>query len=511
MNNKQLLGLGFLSFFLIIVGCRESNSQDSSWDAQLQVEPALSTSINGESIFSSGKLLAEWSAPTGTTVDHYLLSAVDGVAGTVVEAEVEDAEEVLLTGLKSQTEYRFSVRACLDADCESALTADEMAQASTSSEYWQIQGTGNGYDSATKVVEVGTGSTLSYVLPYGDWAPKALQGVVKYLFNAHSNEYGNGMLISQNEAGGAGVDNFSSFDITGLFFERDCENVGKASSFNTCDNGELQMLAFQMVPLVNGSVRLFFEAYDSSNVQNSQPVTQIYSLDSQDGYEAEDFNPDPNKDYCSATDTIPGGDCEPLLLIGDETDENSPLVQARQQKVGYPKQDSWLWDESAGTFMVITGEDRCGQTRDGLFYAIWDGKEWEVEMDEDCAAPLVLDAHGPVLVHMGESNYKLYYENYEYSDREKFLFDTKPFRVLYTSGTEFDDWENEADAREVYFLWPDGSLLDDQEEAGLGDHVIWSPDENLETQIMYMNLGGFDNLDWKQPPVGLGMAILLNP
>lgn len=63
----------------------------------------------------------------------------------------------------------------------------------------------------------------------------------------------------------------------------------------------------------------------------------------------------------------------------------------------------------------------------------------------------------------------------------------------------------------MYFLWPDGTLLNDQEEAGLGDHVIWSPNEDPETQIMYMNLGGFDNQDLKQPPVGLGMAVLVNP
>ena len=66
-------------------------------------------------------------------------------------------------------------------------------------------------------------------------------------------------------------------------------------------------------------------------------------------------------------------------------------------------------------------------------------------------------------------------------------------------------------AREVRFLWPDGSKLDAEEESGLGDHMIFMPTGSNEEQYMYLNLGGFDNADWLQPSSGLGMSILLNP
>lgn len=505
-----------------------STDNTETWDANVIVEPVESDTINGKIIFSSGKLSIRWSAPVDSTVDHYEITATDGVTETDTTFTVQNTEITEITGLKSQTEYTVALTACMDPECNTNIKGEKSAQGTTEAEYWQIQGTKNGYESATKVVPVGTGSTLSYVLPYGDWAPETLQGIVKYFFNAHSTEFGIGMLISKNDTKKSDTQILSAFNPTGLFYERNCEDAGKNALNNgkqntptQCKNGELQMLAFQMVPLKSGAVRLFFEANQPNKVENSQPLTEIYSLDSQDGYAAEDFNPNPNKNFCSATDMVEGGDCEANLLIGKETEDNAPLTQARQQKVGYPKQDSWLWDESKGTFMVITGQDSCNQTRDGLFYGVWDGKNWNVETENGCAIPLVLDAHGPVIVHLGDTNYKLYYENYEYTDRTKnqYNYTVKPFRILYANGNksgdpsiiDVTDWENESEAREVYFLWPDGTLLDDQEEAGLGDHVIWSPNENLETQIMYMNLGGFDNQDWKQPPVGLGMAVLINP
>jgi hypothetical protein len=502
--------------------------ESETWEADLSVEQLKSDTIGGETIFSSGKLSTSWVEPSDVEVDHYEIVATDSVMGWTTETSVENTNSVELWGLKSETEYTLELTACLDEECEEQLVADASAKASTSAEYWQLQGTGHGYDDATQVVTTGKGSTLSYVLPYGDWAPKNLQGKVKYYFSANSRDLGLGigMLISINETGKDDIESLSAFETTGIFYERNCQESGQGNNNNSgmepCSNGELMMLAFQMVPLENGEIRVFFEA-GSKESENTMTTTRIYSMDSQDGYEGEDFNPDPNKEFCSSTDMVEGGDCKPTFLIGLSSDgEDSPLTQARQQKVGYPKQDSWLWDESEGTFMVITGQDSCDQTRDGLFYGVWDGEEWKIETEEDCAIPLVLDAHGPVIVHLGEANYKLYYENYEYTDRtnmQNVSYDVKPTRVLYASGAEsgeesivdLADWEDEQDAREIYFLWPDGTLLDEQEEAGLGDHVIWSPNEDLETQIMYMNLGGFDNQDWKQPPVGLGMAVLVNP
>ena len=66
-------------------------------------------------------------------------------------------------------------------------------------------------------------------------------------------------------------------------------------------------------------------------------------------------------------------------------------------------------------------------------------------------------------------------------------------------------------ARQVNFLWPDGSLLDAQDEAGLGDHMILTPTGSLDLQYMFLNRGGFDNSKWKASSAGLGIAVLLNP
>jgi hypothetical protein len=159
--------------------------------------------------------------------------------------------------------------------------------------------------------------------------------------------------------------------------------------------------------------------------------------------------------------------------------------------------------------MIITGADACGVTTNGLFMAIWDGATWQVEKADGCATPLVPSGHGPVPVHLGDARYKLYYEDETNGHAEK------PLKLLFTDGADagdaeavdFADWESSDAGRDVHFLWPDGTLLGANEESGLGDHMILVPDD----EVMYLNLGGFDNSDWNKPSAGLGMALLLNP
>lgn len=76
---------------------------------------------------------------------------------------------------------------------------------------------------------------------------------------------------------------------------------------------------------------------------------------------------------------------------------------------------------------------------------------------------------------------------------------------------DFDDWEPASSAPEVHFLWPDGTLLDAEEESGLGDHMIYLPEGIPGPQVLYLNLGGRDSADWDGISMGIGIAVLVNP
>lgn len=489
---------------------------DTLWDLDLEVSQV---SIEGTNYASSAKLRVSWNEDAPDEVTSFRVEVTDLAGGTLNVLEIPSTNyEVFLTGLKSGTAYSVYVSACANNSCNQVLGQGE-ERAYTEEEYWQIFGEGAGYEEVDQVIQ--GASTLSYVMPYGDWAPEVFQGLTKFYYNAMPDEANNdegGMRVASTE------DRFLIFEDLKALILRECQHVPNpsvaGSTDDDCPEEQLDIFAFQAIPLVSGVVRLFFEASSPSDPNH---ITQIYSLDSQDGYVGEDFDPDPDSDVCGDTDEhefLPGGGCEPLLLIGSsEKFEGAFLKHARQFKIGYPKIDSELWDEADGSFMVITGQDACDQTRDGLFYAVLGDNEWTVNSFDGCAVPLVLDAHGPVLVHMGGLNYKLYYENYEYSDRERGIFDSKPLRVIYANGSggrnsehvEFVDWEVEDVAREVHFLWPDGTVLTDEEEAGLGDHMIWLPNNDLEIQQMHMNLGGFDNKEWSRASAGLGTAVLINP
>jgi hypothetical protein len=113
-----------------------------------------------------------------------------------------------------------------------------------------------------------------------------------------------------------------------------------------------------------------------------------------------------------------------------------------------------------------------------------------------------------VVLHLGGSRYKLYYEARQGTTNEV----PKPLRVLYIDGgSDVNHWEDEARAREVHFRWPDGTQITEGEESGLGDHVIYYPTSAPDHQVMYLNLGGFDNPDDPTLSNGVGMAVLLNP
>ena len=166
--------------------------------------------------------------------------------------------------------------------------------------------------------------------------------------------------------------------------------------------------------------------------------------------------------------------------------------------------------------MTITGQDICGLTDDGIFMATLENSKWEVVKENNCPKPLFTHGHGPVIVHLGENNYKLYAETYDVKEDEAYEITkvTKPLHVIYTkndSSSSITEFENENYAREVNFLWANNELVSPAYESGFGDHMIFLPEYNLENQIMFINLNGFDNTDVPNGSPGIGIAVLINP
>jgi hypothetical protein len=376
-------------------------------------------------------------------------------------------------------------------------------------ETWQIQGTGHTYEAGTNVVD--NGSTLAYAFQYEAEAGSALAGMTKFYYNPTPGKDGwaGGIRVGDNDSTETTVAALSHFEPSANGVKAVCDQM----NIKSCSaSSAYYMRAGQAIPLKSEQkIRLFFEANDLSQGVNS--VTEIFYLDSMDGYVGEDFNKG-SATLCGGAgsmDYAPGGDC--ALSVAVAANAETGLSQARQFKIGYPTLDSSIWDESKGTFMVITGADRCGKTNDGLFYATWDAESWNVTKDtSSCATPLVPYAHGPVLVHLGDGRYKLYYEDIMSNvpnGRVK-----KPLRFITADATrtgdpaivDFADWDSYKNAGEVSFLWPDGTKLTDAEESGIGDHFIYSPD-GIESQVMYLNLGGYDNVDAPAASTGLGIAL----
>lgn len=474
----------------------------SQWQASLEVSPVET----GSPYASSTRLRAGW-LPPGEPVDHYLLALTDDGIGKETVVRVESpADRIILDGLKSGTGYSVSLTACLDPQCTEVMIADAAASGATGEEYWRIQGEGHSYEDALKVVEEGL--VLAYALRFGREAGPELAGRTGLFFNPGGGKgWNGGVLIALNNSAGTGLDALSHFSSTANGIEQSCP-IGPENP--VCPVPGIGTIgASQPVPLGSRpAVRLYFEA---TSVEEPGRPTRVYYLDSQDGYKGQDYNSGPST-RCGDGDYAPGGGCEPGLAIGVSGDAGVPdsgLVQVRQSKIGYRIRDSWLWDLRPGTFMVITGADACGATENGLFYAVWDGGQWETVKDGECARVLVPKAHGPVVVHLGGDAFKLYYED------ESRGHTGKPLHVIYAGGAngtlDFEDWEPVEAAREVHFLWPDGTVLDAEEESGLGDHMIYIPEGIPGPQVMYLNLGGRDNANWDGISMGIGIAVLVNP
>ena len=458
--------------------------------------------VGSSTLSSSGRLALAWAPPTGYVIDHYEIRATESGGTTEANAAASQASATL-TGLKASTAYSVTIKSCKDASCVEYGVSTAVA-GTTSAEYWQVQGTGGSASTATIVVA--NSSVLSWPILYGAEAGSSLQGKVRLYYKQQPRVTPVlNMAVALSGTATAAPSSVLSFTQDASYGLR---NPSPATTFIS------DLAAFQGVPRSVGgtkNIRLFFEAFGADD------KVRLFYLDSQDGLVGQDFHPGAATLVSDAADWAVGGTAAPTVIVGitgDTTFGDTGLRNARQTKVGVPLLTNWLWDEAPGTFMVITGQDECGKTGDGLFYAQWDGTRWNVSKDAfGCARPLVLNAHGPVVLHRGGARYKLYYEDRVTSSNNT----NKPLRMIYGDGAvsgastlEFDDWESAANAREVHFLWPDGSLVSVSDETGFGDHAIFYPTADPDVQVMYINLTGQDG-GTPSGSRGIGMAVLINP
>jgi hypothetical protein len=468
--------------------------------------------VGSQTVYASTRLAVSWTAPAGVSVNQYRITATETVGNTSLNyTAVSTATSATLTGLKSGTSYSVLVSACKDAAC--AESGSAAASGTTPEEYWQLQGSGNSY--TTLSTTVSEGSVLSWVMRWGSDAGASYSGRYQYYYKVNDPTR-SGVGVATTSGDSTGVSTLTSFSpLTTSGLRSSCSDAPGFDTSTCAKGGAFEISAIQAVPMSNGKIRAFFNA---SNVLDNNTM-RAYSLDSQDGLIGQDFHPG-TQAYCGgkgSSDYAPGGACEPNLLVDVSSTQSAttPLSQSRQFKIGYDWNADWRWDGAVGTFMVITGDDNCNKYPNALFYGTWDASKWTITKDSsNCAKPIVAAAHGPVLVPLGGVAYKLYYE-----DQTNGPQSGKPLRLLYGDGrssgsaatVDFEDWESSTLARQVHFLWPDGTLLDAQDEAGLGDHMILTPTGSLDLQYMFVNRGGLDNTKWKTGSYGLGLAVLLNP
>ena len=511
LSQNSLADLQAVSGWLQLAGCTDPSP--IAWTQNLKLEPVAATTVGGSSYASSSKLLVSWSAPSGVATDYYAITLTDSVNGDKLDA-TSTTTSVQVAGAKAGTRYSAAVLACTgsapNVQCRATNVSAASVSASTADEVWQLQGTGNGYANATRVVS--DGSTLSWAMRYGVGASASLLGKTRFYYKAIKTGAA-GVGIATSAGTSTSINNLSAYGVEASGLWQTCASPDKPSQ---CASGDLTIMAIQALPLTSDKVQLYFEAFDASD---TSATTRIYSLDSQDGLIGLDFNRGSGSSCggLGSHDYAAGGNCEPTLQINAGTGSaaaSSGLSKARQLKVGYPTLTNWRWDGAIGSFMVITAADACGKTSNGLFLAQLESSGWNVaKTAAGCAAPLVEEGHGPVPVHLGGVRYKLYFED------ETNGHSGKPLRLMYANGAlsgdtgriDFADWEAATQARQVTFLWPDGTPVSTEDESGLGDHMVLLPNDDLATQYMYLNLGGFDNANWNKASAGLGMAVLVNP
>lgn len=477
----------------------------------VSVSSPTALSVGGLTLGSSAKLAVRWSAPAGYNVHHYEIVGTETVGGTRTSVQARAGEtSVTLTLLKAATTYRVLVRACQDSACTQYGAATPVS-ATTATEYWQLQGSGASVNGLTRIVsdgnarlsatrigaDAGTANAATVQLYYGPAGSPALSVAV-----------GNAVARADQPASYLGFT--SKAATSGLFSPPSTSATRLIASIATG----------QGVPLaanLGGKVRVFFEATGSDG------KTRIFSIDSQDGYVGQDFNSaSASATTCSTdADYASGGGCAPTLVIGvegDATGANARVKNARQHKIAFPTQTDWRWNGAAGTFMVWTTDSisGCSSFQHNHGYAVWDGTRWNVQVRDDGCPKLFTSAQACLPMHLGGTRYKMYCGDPSMTTG-KVSGSSLPFlgpkKLIYGDGSatgpdatvEFEDWEAQSAARNVVFLWPDGSQLNERAQGYIDDYHFLAPTGSLDLQVGYLTI-----TDGTTMPFAVA-AVLLNP
>lgn len=464
--------------------------------------------VGSQSFSSSTRLQLRWTAPATGVVNHYRASATDPYGGPAQAFTAAASDTTLtLTGLKAGTAYSVTLTACGDAACGQSSAA-AVVSASTSGEFWQLQGSGNSTAGLTRIVS--DGNARISATRFGSEAGAVTANRIQLYYGPSGRLPP--ALSTAITGSAARADDATSY----LRFT----SAGGSTGLVTPSPGAplvATVATGQGVPLsaaMGAKVRLFFEA------QGTDGKTRIFWVDSADGYTGQDFNSGASASCSTAADYATGGGCAPQIAIGVEGDAvaaTSRVLNARQHKLGWPTLNDWRWDGAAGSFMVFTVDriSGCSAFNTNHGYAVWDGSRWVVQYDAAGCPKLFTSAQAAFPLHTGEARYKLYYGDPSITTGR--LGSGLPFlgpkKLIHgdarVSGdatrVDFEDWESQSVARDVVFLWPNGDKLDDTAEGYIDDYHFLHPTGSAQLQVMYMAI-----TNGTEMPFGAA-AILLNP
>jgi len=477
----------------------------------VSVARVTTVTVAGRALSSSTQLAVTWTPSAGDNTHHFEVVAREPVQGTEVRASAAaSATGLTLTGLKAATTYSVTVVACANQACTTSA-ASASATAETDTEYWQLQGTGNSVDHLTKIVSDGNArlSATRFGPDAGDMANR-----VQLYYGPMSSSTTNrqsqlSAAVASDAATAANPGSYLSFTsragASGL--------IAPATPATLVTN----MATGQGVPVTRdkgGFVRLFFEA------QGADGRTRAMWVDSQDGYYGQDFNAGTATTCSSAADYSAGGGCEPTVAIAVDGDVNgnSKINHSRQFKVAWPTLDSPHWDMAAGSFMVFTSDrvTGCSDYQQNHGYAVWDGTKWVVQYRDNGCPKLFTSAQAAFPFHSGGARYRLYYGDPSITDGRATSGNLPflgPKKLIYADGSvtgaatvvDFEDWEAQAAARDVVFLWPNGDQMDARAEGYIDDYHFLTPTGDPNLQVMYITI-----TDGAIVPIAVA-AILLNP
>jgi len=466
--------------------------------------------VGGTALSSSTGITVSWTPPSGSTLDHYRITAADVVGGAPLTfTAAATANSAALSGLKAATAYSITVSACAEAACAVENSASAV-QGTTDKEYWQLQGSGNTTSGLSRIVR--DGNARISATRFGPEAGGVTASRIQLYYGPSlvSGRQALSTALTASAASAALPSSYLSFvssgATTGLLTP-----TPAATLVETVATGQGVPLSAAM----GGKVRVFFEA------QGVDRKTRIFSIDSVDGYTGQDFNSSSSSTTCSTTaDFSAGGGCAISVAVGVEGDTvapNAKILNARQNKVGYPTQTDWRWDGAPGTFMVFTSGSvaGCSTANRTHGYAVWNGSRWDVQYDAAGCPKLFTNVQAAFPMHIGGVGYKLYYGDTANTTGQ--LASPLPFlgpkQLLYADGAtsglpdrvDFEDWESQSAARDVAFLWPNGDLLDATDEGYIDDFHFMAPTGSLDLQVMYLAITNGTDV-----PLGAA-AVLLNP